>query len=251
MELIDAHCHLFMPPLVADVKGVLARARAADVTCIIVPAIDHDSWKAIADLTRDPNLHPVIGIHPWVADGQLDRAQLAAVLSETGAVGIGEAGLDFKVPAPSREIQIACLRAQLDVAVELDLPIVLHCRGAFEELLALLGDYAPSLRGMLHAFTRGPELAERFLALGLHLSFGGALTRPRAKRAHRSAARAPRDRLLLETDAPSIALEGIPAGRVEPCHTRQVAQALAEIRTLSIDELAEVTTENARTLFGI
>ena len=251
MELIDTHCHLCMPPLAADLAGVIARARAEDVTRIIVPAFDQASWAQITALAQDGALYPVLGIHPWVADARLDSARLAGLLDESGAVGVGEAGLDFKVPAPDPEQQIACLRVQLDIAAELDLPIVLHCRGAFEELLAILAGYAPKLRGMVHAFTRGPELAERFLALGLQLSFGGALTRPRAERARRSAVTVPLERLLLETDAPSIALEGIPAENVEPRHTRRVAEALAEIRALSVDEIAEATTNNARELFRI
>ncbi len=253
MELVDIHCHLFMEPLSRDPDAVLERARAAGVRRIIVPAYDLTSWPAVADLARRPGVHAMYGLHPWVADQPLDLNRLQEVLSgpEVVGVGVGEIGLDFKVPSPGREVQLCALEAQLDLAVQLDLPVALHCRGAFEEMLAVLAAYAPKLSGLVHAFTRGPQLAERFLALGLHLSYGGGITRRHAKRARRGAAGAPLGRLLLETDAPSIGLQEVPPEQVEPRHVRPIAEALAEIRGMSVEEVAAATTENAKRLFRI
>jgi TatD DNase family protein len=190
-------------------------------------------------------------LHPWVTAEPLDVDRLAALLRDTRAVAVGEIGLDFVIDGADRVRQLAVLRTQLALAVELELPVILHCRGAFEELHAALRPFAPRLRGLLHAFSKGPELARRFTAAGLHIAFGGALTRPRAERARRSAQLVPRDRLLLETDAPSIGLEGIEPSRVEPCHVATIAESLARLRGEPLADIARATTDNARALFDL
>jgi TatD DNase family protein len=250
--LIDTHCHLTMEPLWSDLDGVLARAAERGVTDVVVPAFDLASWPRVASLAGHKGVHVAFGLHPWACDEELDRAALDRVLDDHGAVAVGEIGLDFAIDGADRERQLEILRAQLDVAVSWDLPVLLHCRGAFEELLALLAEYRPvGLRGVLHAFSRGPELALRFAGAGLAVAFGGAITRPRAERARRAAAALPLDRILLETDAPSIGLEGVPPERAEPGHVRDVVEVLAGLRCVPIDEVAERTTENARRLLGL
>ncbi len=254
MRLVDTHCHLTEPPLADDVEGVLARARAAGVADVVAPAYDRASWPRVAALGGRPGVHLAFGLHPWVADQGLDAGELAAtlrrLLREHAAVAVGEIGLDGKIDGADLRAQVAVLRPQLAVARELDLPVLLHCRGAFEELLALLPDY-PSLRGIVHAYTRGPELGARFLDLGLHLAYGGAATRPGARRTHASVRATPADRLLLETDAPSIGLDGVPADRVEPRHVREIAAAVAGLRGATPAQVADLTTANARALLRL
>jgi TatD DNase family protein len=249
MELFDTHVHLYEPPLAADPDGVLARAAAAGVTRMVVPAYDVVSWDATLAAARRPGVYAALGLHPWVADQPLDLDALRAALVEQRCVAVGEVGLDA-VTGPAPAVQRAALRGQLALACELGLPAVLHCRGAFEELLALLRDFAPGLRGVVHAFARGPELLGRFLELGLCVAFGGAATRP-GSRAVRSVPLVPPERLLLETDAPSIGLHGIPAPEVEPRHVRTVAEAVARLRGTPLEELAALTTANARALFRV
>lgn len=152
-------------------------------------------------------------------------------------------------------LQVRVLSAQLRLAIDLRLPVLLHCRGAFEELIKVLRDYGfgagpDGPRGVVHAFARGPELAGRFLELGLHLAFGGAVTRP-GSRARRSAVTTPLARIVLETDAPAIGLHDVEPAQVEPRHVREVAAALADLRGEPPERIAEVTTANARALFGI
>jgi len=172
-------------------------------------------------------------------------------------VALGEIGLDAKVPAsthqpaPSLQFQLSILQIQLELATELDLPVILHCRGAFEELLTALKPFSGQIKGVLHAYSRGPELARRFIEAGLHIAFGGAVTRNRALNARQAAVELPLDKLLLETDAPSIGLDGVLPQDTEPCHVWDIAQALAAIRAETPDTIAEVTTSNAQRLFRI
>jgi TatD DNase family protein len=228
---------------------VLDRARAAGVTRFVVPAYDGASWAAVAALaTQFDSVIPAFGLHPWTAGEFLDLEGLRARLIESRAGALGEIGLDYKVPEPGHARQREVLVRQLQLALELDLPVILHCRGAFDDLLAIIGERS-GLRGVCHAFSRGPQLAERCLAAGLHLGFGGTVTRLRAKRPRRSAQVAPADRILLETDAPSIGLEGVHPEETEPRHVREIAATLAELRATSAEAVAEETTRNARALF--
>ncbi|MCK4807575.1 MAG: TatD family hydrolase [Candidatus Aegiribacteria sp.] len=251
--LIDTHCHLFMKPLCGDIDGVLKRAAAKGISAIIVPAVETGSWKSVAELSEYPSVYPALGLHPWCADEKLDTGMLGKLLIETGSVAVGEIGLDFKIDKPDRITQITVFRIQLDLAAELVLPVILHCRGAFDEMLSILSEkkYKGHITGVVHAFTRGVQLAERFLDLGFYIAFGGAVTRPRAKRARKSATNVPLDRILLETDAPSIGIDGIEPERVEPAHVAGIGESLAMLRGISFKEVAEQTTSNVRELFGI
>lgn len=253
MNLVDTHCHLFMEPLAADVSGVLDRAESAGVTRTVVPAYDKRSWENIQNLLSvhgRAGVHGAFGLHPWVADEALDLSRLEAFLRESGAVGVGEVGLDFAVNRVDHAQQREVLRAQLGLARDLNLPVILHCRKAFEPLAEELSPFSPRLRGVLHAFSRGPELAERFVSLGLHVAFAGTITRPGAQRARRSVVVVPDDRLLLETDAPSIGLEGVARANVEPRHIAEIASVVAELRGQPVDIVAQRTTKNAEELFG-
>ncbi len=252
MFFIETHCHLNFEPLCLDVPGVLSRALARGVHDIVLPAYDLASWESIEELAQNHNgIHPAFGLHPWVAEEALHSDSLRQRLLACKAVAVGEIGLDYKIEKVDRRRQEQILRAQLDLAVELDLPVLLHCRGAFEELISILSEYAPRLRGVVHAFSRGPQLLQRFLDLGLYVAFGGAITRPKAKRPRRSAQLAPMERILLETDAPSIGLDGVLPEQVEPQHIADIAQSLAEIRNEPIETIAERTTANARELFRL
>lgn len=251
--LIDSHCHLFMQPLSLDLDGVLARASEAGVGKVVVPAFDTASWEDVALISQRPGVYPALGLHPWKAEEGLEVSVLADRIAECGAVAVGEVGLDGKAEPPGMEVQVPVLLKQLDLAMEMDLPVILHCRGAFQEMFSILSQdrYSGRLRGVLHAFTRGTEVARRFIGLGMHLGFGGGVTRPRAVRARKSAVMVPIDRILLETDAPSIGMDGLEPEKVEPAHVSRVAAAVAELRGSDTYELALATTSNAERLFGI
>ena len=274
MNLVDTHCHLNHPPLGDDPGAVLARAAAAGVTRVVVPAYDTPCWDALGRLAGRPGVAMALGLHPWLAH---DLPAQVAVLDQTSTaigdpgraldrlidhlaaratvppapVAIGEIGLDTKIAASGLAQQVPLLARQLALAVDLDLPVILHCRGAFEELLTEIGRHGGRLRGVLHAYSRGPELAARFVDAGLHIALGGAVTRARARQVRRAAQTMPPDRLLLETDAPSIGLEGIPPEATEPRHVLEVARAVASLRGASLDVIAAATTANAMALFAL
>jgi TatD DNase family protein len=249
--LIDTHCHLSYPPLADDLAGVLARAAAAGVSEVVVPAYDTGSWPQVGALANRPGLFVAYGLHPWAAEEELRSDELAALLRGPGVVAVGEIGLDFKLDQFRRERQLELLDRQLELAVDLDLPVLLHCRGAFAEMTAAVERFAPRLRGVVHAYSRGPEPALRFVELGLHVAFGGAVTRPNARRARHTVQVVPLERIVLETDAPSIGLDGVPPEQAEPRHVREVAEALAGLRGESFATIARVTTENAHALLRI
>ena len=197
---------------------------------VVVPAWTRSSWDEVARL-----------------------AELERRLDGPKVVGIGEIGLDGKVTGVDLDLQVRVLRPQLELAAERDLPVMLHCRGEHDLLARVLsevGRRVRPVRGVMHAFSRSVDLARRFLDLGLSISFAGTITRPRA-RARKTAAALPLDAILIETDAPSIALEGIPPEKVEPAHTRDVAETLAMLRSEPLEEVARRTTDNARRLFDI
>jgi TatD DNase family protein len=291
MKLIDTHCRLFIDPLVNDIEGVLARAGAAGIDKIVVPAYDVQSWDVIKQLGRRDGVLPALGLHPLSAS-QVDTSdappanitsvflassgsrpddsdsgkpaappvfqslvefqdQLEIDIIECGAVAIGEIGLDLTVKRPTPTEQRAVLKAQLELAVDLDLPVILSCRNGWELLVATLQPLAGKIRGVLHGYTRTPELAYPFLGCGFFVSFSGAISQPMIERARRSAEVLPLDKILLETDAPRAGLQGIDAAHSEPRHLLDVAKALAGIRNTPIETIAEITSSNVRKLFRI
>lgn len=174
MEIIDTHCHLSFDPLAGDLEGVLHRAEEAGVSKIVVPAYDLDSWPIIGKITNQKSVFSAFGLHPWAAHEDLEIDRLNGLLARLDAVAVGEIGLDFKIGGDGdRQRQLEVFRAQVALACDLGLPVILHCRGAFGEMLEVLRPFVPALRGVVHAYSRGPEIARQFLDLGLFIAFGG------------------------------------------------------------------------------
>ncbi|MBC8425475.1 TatD family hydrolase [bacterium] len=251
MRLIDTHVHLDFPRLRDDLPAVLARASAKGVGGFIMPAYDVAGWDAMALIAgAHEDIFPALGLHPWVAHHDFDIDDLRERLTACNAVAVGEIGLDTKIEAPGLDVQIPVFRTQLRLARALGLPVILHCRGAFDTFIDVLAAEGP-ISGVVHAFSRGPDLARRLLDLGLYLGLGGAITRPRAKRPRRSAVVTPLDRIVLETDAPGLGMDGVPNGENEPANVSAVAAALAELRETTLEEIADTTTRNAHDLFRL
>lgn len=256
--LIDTHAHLDGGEFDGDREAVVDRARAAGVGAVICPAISAASSEAVVRLSRSlPGVAAAVGIQPNYAaearDGDWDR--IVALASEPGVVAIGETGLDRHWDFTPFDVQRAFFDRHVRLAQDRDLPLIIHCRQAEEDTLAMLREAARRrpLRGVIHAFSGDGEFAQACLALGLFISFAGAVTYTNKKfHALREAAkRVPGDRLLLETDSPYLTPHPLRGKekRNEPAHLSLTARTLAELRGQSLEELAAQTTANAKTLF--
>jgi TatD DNase family protein len=255
MRLVDAHCHLEDESLYSRLDSVLRDARAAGIVRILTCAVTPEQWPRSAEIARQyPEVAFALGVHPWFATEeslqQLDGLRRAR---ELGASAIGEIGLDSKVESPSMELQTAVFEAQLAIAKELALPVIIHCRGAFNELHASLKRIgAPTPAGIMHAFSGNVQLARTFVQLGLKFSLGRSLTyKPSAKREELLRFIYP-EHLLLETDSPDMppigAEPGIPN---EPRNLPLNLRGAAELLGCDVAEVAEATTRNASDLFTL
>jgi len=203
MRLIDTHCHLDLPAFDSDREQVLQRARTAGVSDLVIPAVSADRWPGLLTLCdNDPGLHPALGLHPmFLAEHQpADLQSLQTWAGRHRPLAIGEIGLDFADKRADHAAQLALFEAQLVIARDLELPVILHVRKAHDQVLACLQKYRPP-GGICHAFSGSRQQAEHYLKLGFKLGFGGMLTYERSTRLRRLARELPMAALVLETDA--------------------------------------------------
>lgn len=250
--LVDTHVHLDDEAYAGDWRECLDRAGDAGVAAVVVPGSDLDSSCRIARMAaQDPRVLPGAGIHPHQAAGFSARSAERLRELARGAVALGETGLDFHYGFSPRGKQIENLRSHLELARELCLPLILHCREAERELCDELERRAPfPAGGVVHCFTGGWEWGKRFLELGFYLGVTGMVTYPRLVQVHEVARHCPRDRLLVETDGPYLAPAPFRGRRNEPCHVAIVARRVAELRGEPLEQVARATTAAARALFG-
>jgi TatD DNase family protein len=255
VALFDTHAHIDFPEYEGDAEGVLRRAAAEGVRALVNIGTDAASSRRSIELARRfPQVWAAVGVHPHDSAGGAAAAiaEVARLLDEPRVVALGEFGLDhFKDYAPRADQEQAC-RAQLRLAQDRGVPMVIHCRdahGAFLDLLRSEG--IASVRGVMHCWSGGPAELDRFLELGFHVSLAGPVTYPNAARLREAAARVPDDRLLLETDCPFLAPQPVRGKRNEPAFVRFTAEKVAELRGRTLEELAALTTGNACRFFGI
>lgn len=254
--LCDTHAHLTFDPLQHDLPDVLARARGAGVSRIItVGTTAADSTRAVETAAAEPDVWAVVGIHPHEAARATD-ADVQAVRSLCAApkvVAVGETGLDYHYDFSDRPSQKRLFAAQLSIAKELDLPLVVHCREAVDDAVAILHQEGFDGRPVVfHCFTGTAVEAERIAAHGWRISFTGIVTFQNAAELQGLARRYPADRLMLETDAPYLSPVPVRSVRPnEPAHLVHTARFLAELRGESFETLASRSAENARVFFGL
>ncbi len=253
MSLVDSHCHLQDEKFDADREDVIARSLEA-LDWLVIIGDDLPTSRAGVALVRD-GIYAAVGVHPYYAATVDDAciAELRALAENERVVAVGEIGLDyFKYNDTPRDVQATGFRRQLDLAVELNLPVVIHNREAFADTASILEEYAPRLSGgVMHCFAGTPEFAEQVLSWGFHISFAGNVTFPKAEELRIAAQVVPHDRLLVETDAPYLAPQAVRGKRNEPGYVRHTAAYLAEFYGVSVEELSGKTAENAAALFGI
>lgn len=252
MYLIDTHCHIDLDEFDEDRAEVFQRADEAGVRDMLVIGFEPERWQAAEALAeRCRGVRVAAGLHPNSAD-RFSQAMLDDIARQTereDVIAIGETGIDLYWEAVPLETQQAAFRAQIELSQDRKLPFIVHQRDAEVEVVKVLESYPAPLSGVLHCFTGDWDYAQRVLACGMHIGLGGAITFKSRTELHDAAARIPLDRVVLETDAPFMAPVPYRGKRNEPAYVREVAARLAELRGVSVEEIAEVTTENARRLF--
>lgn len=254
--MIDSHCHFDFDAFDANRAQVWQQCRDAGVERMIIPGVSKPRWPALFELVKkEPAWYAAVGLHPWwVAESELEPAQLqreiAAQVDANPCVAIGECGLDGAIVTPLAE-QEPLFRAQLEVAEELQLPLIIHACRCHNEMLRLLKEYRPARGGVIHAFSGSEEIAREYWKLGFYLGAGGTITYERAAKTRRAFAALPLEAILLESDAPDMPIQGRQGERNSPAYLPLIATELANLRGVSVEGLAAQTRRNTETLFSL
>ncbi|WP_031371469.1 TatD family hydrolase [Lysobacter antibioticus] len=251
--LVDSHCHLDAAEFDLDRGEVIARARQAGVARQVVPAVDAAGWPKLREVCASaPGLYPAYGLHPMYLSshrpGHLH--ELRDWIERERPLAVGECGLDYFVEGLDRDEQMRYFEGQLKLAREFDLPLIVHARHSVEATIAALRRIG-GLRGVVHSYSGSEEQAEQLWKAGFLLGLGGPVTYDRAKRLRRIVAAMPIGQLLLETDAPDQPDATIRGQRNEPARLAGIAETIAGLRGISLDELAAATSANAERLFKL
>jgi len=255
--VIDSHCHLDNEQFDPDREAVIDRALAAGVELMLAIGTgdgppDLEAGIRLAD--RHAAIFATVGVHPHEAAKATTETyqQLAELVKHPKVLALGEIGLDYHYDFSPREVQRAAFIEQMRIAADARKPIVIHTREAWDDTLAAIEEHwqPTGLGGIMHCFSGGPKEAERSLALGFHLSFGGIVTFPKALDVQEAARLTPSNRILIETDAPYLAPVPRRGKRNEPAFVVETARKLADLRGIPPDELAQITTTNFRDLLG-
>ncbi len=261
--LIDTHAHLDYPEFRADFASVLERAQAAGVDRIITIGTSVESSRRAVELAREePMIFAAIGVHPTTVQeaGSEAVAELREIAAGTWRIAaIGETGLDYhRLPESSPEAvsaykaaQAALFREQLELAVDLQLNVIIHQRDAWDDTLDILSEYSGRVRGVFHCFGGTPEEAAEVIALGHLVSFTGIVTFKNGVAVRQTAADVPPGSFMVETDCPYLAPVPFRGQRCEPAYTRETAQAVAQARALSLEQVAAETTATAEKFFRL
>jgi len=252
---IDSHCHLNYKGLIEDQQNVLERARGAGVDLMLNIATRESEWDdVLATALRETDVWATVGIHPHEADEHphVDTAKLVERAAHPRIVGIGETGLDYYYDHNDRERQQRSFRSHIAASRETGLPLIVHTRDAEEDTLAIMRDEMGkgAYGGVIHCFTASGAFADAAMELGFYISISGIVTFKNARDLQETAARLPLERLLIETDAPFLAPVPHRGKPCEPAFVADTARFLANLRGESVEQLAEATAANFRTLFS-
>jgi len=252
--LVDTHAHLQWASFNKDREEVISRARGVGVEHMVNIGFDVDgSREAIELAMKHRGVYATVGIHPHEASRLNQNAlNILRKLSENPkVVAIGEIGLDYYRNLSPRETQIRAFKTQLILAEELGLPVVIHDRDAHADILEILSEFKGRTKCIMHCFSGSREMAEQCLKSGIYISFAGPVTFLDARKLHEIAKWTDLNKVLLETDSPWLAPQEVRGKRNEPAFLPFIAKKIAELKGISMDELAEVTTKNARDVFQL
>jgi TatD DNase family protein len=254
IELVDTHAHLDDSAFDSDREAVIENAARAGVRQIVNIGYRPERWASTVALTeRYTSIVPTFGIHPQHAEECTPDTlrQLREMLLHHHGRAVGEIGLDFYRDGPPPEVQRAAFAAQLDLAADLDLPVVIHQRAAERECLAMLRETPPALTVVLHSFDATDEMASVARERGWILGVGGLMTKQASEPIREILKDFPLDQLVLETDSPYLTPRGIKARRNEPANVAVIARRLAELRQIDMEEVARTTTQTACRIFKL
>ena len=259
--LIDSHAHIDLATFDRDREQVFARARQGGVRAIINVGLDLESSRASLDLAKQYDyVFSTVGFHPHDASKMRDDdlKALAELAQDDRVVAVGEIGLDLYRNLSSRRSQEEAFKKQLDLAVELGLPVVVHCRQAHKEVYKILSRWVRSTlsagrlwRGVIHCFSGDVELAQKYIDIGFCISLAGSVTYPSAGELVQVAREIPLDRLLLETDAPFLAPQAYRGKRNEPAYVALIAEKVAQVREVPREVVAAAAAKNTISLFKL
>ncbi len=251
---MDTHAHLQMKDYDKDRDEVISRAIEADVMYIINASFDlSSSQQAIKLAEKHENFYAAVGFHPHDAKMLDDRAleALQEMAKHPKVVAIGETGLDYYRDLSPRPVQKSVFEMQLQLAMEMNLPVIIHNRDAHEDTLKILQQYKGQIRGVMHCFSGDQDFADKCLNLGLYISFAGPVTFPNARALQEIAAKAPPDKFFIETDCPFLAPQFKRGKRNEPSYIKAIAKRISELRHTTLPEICQITTTNVKALFEI
>ena len=255
LDLVDTHCHLDLEPLCDSVEQVLARAAAAGVRqCVSIGTTLPASHQNVRLAHEHPQLRVAVGLHPYEAASVTEAvlAQIEALARDPVVVAIGEVGLDYYRGQAPAAVQQEALRGFLTVARRRGLPVIIHCRDAYDALLEVLREAGSGpWRGVIHCASGPPGFIKAALAAGLHISFAGNVTFPSAQPLRDLLGLVPDERLLVETDSPFLSPQPVRGRPNEPAHVAHTVAAIARLRGVEAEALAALTSRNARALFGL
>lgn len=256
--MIDTHCHFDFSPFSDDPKQALMLAKEGGVQQIVIPTVGQSNWSKVQQLCqRYSDLYYGLGIHPFFSAEHVDdvcqrlnfELRNALQQSDTKCVAVGECGLDFAIETVNRELQQTWLQAQLQLANDYQLPVILHCRKAFPELVRAIKIDTPSQGGIYHGFSGSYQQAVQLLDLGLKIGVGGTITYERAKKTRETIAKLPLSAIVLETDAPDMPVCGFQGLPNRPERLIYIAQSVALLKGIKIEQVIDVTTLTAHELY--
>jgi len=252
--LFDSHAHIDDEKFDEDREEVIARAFASGVSSFVnVGACMASSARSVALAAQYDNIYAAVGIHPHDAQNALeaDYEQLATWSKLAKVVAIGEIGLDYYYDLSPQDVQQTVFIRQIDVARQMNMPIIIHDRDAHGDLLEILKKEAKGVSGILHCFSGSLEMAQEVIKLGFYISIAGPVTFKNAAKLPEIVAKVPLERLLVETDCPYLTPHPYRGKRNEPAYVKLVAEQVASLRGIELSELAEATCYNAKKIFGI
>ncbi len=252
--LVDSHCHINFPELAGDLEGVVARMRAAGVTHALCVSVSLETFPEILGIAeRFPNIYASVGVHPNEGGGVEPTVErLAELAAHPRVVAIGETGLDYYRGTGDLDWQRERFRSHIRAARACSKPLIIHCRQAPEDTLAILrSEEAAKVGGVMHCFTESLSVAEAAMAMNFYISFSGIITFNNARQLREVARQVPLERMLIETDSPYLAPAPYRGETNEPAYVRRVAEQISQIQDVSLERVAAVTSRNFFSLFNV